>query len=127
MSLGLRDIDTRTLAKGEYNGYEWLVGHNEMGFRCGYIRVLRVHPWFGIDHDNLDADVHGGLTYSGFGAGVEGEHEWWLGFDCAHLGDAPDPSLPHRSILSGWDDGVVRTQEYVEAQCRSLIDQAGLA
>lgn len=80
--------------------------------------------------------AHGGITYSDSGSYPVKSDLWWFGFDCAHAGDAPD----YKSLLeSGLRDreyaesmvslqrhfeyGVVRTQEYVEQECRSLADQ----
>ncbi len=127
------------LAKGEHAGYQWQVIHNRSGYRCGYVRVPAGHPWHGKDDSEIDADVHGGLTFA------EGDEPcpldgpddgYWVGFDCAHSEDAPDPSLPSpkvavniaRIFLEGLSSGgTVRTQEYVEAECRSLCEQAATA
>ena len=62
----------------------------EASHRCGYVRVPPGHPTHGQDRDDVGVDIHGGLTF----AQIEPceEHEdgqgYWLGFDCAHLGDA---------------------------------------
>jgi len=72
-------------------------------------------------------DVHGSLTYADSRNGEDGT--WWLGFDCMHLGDAKDPDLMSAESLahtyhSPWDaDAVVRSKDYVEAECRSLAKQ----
>lgn len=120
------------LAKGEHAGFEWMVIHNGSGFRCGYVRIPPTHPWHGKHYFDIDgADVHGGLTFAEPDEScVKGgpDDAWWLGFDCAHSGDAPDPDLPTRGGRDGrrtdYDDGIVRGQEYVEAECRSLCEQA---
>ena len=71
---------------------------------------------------------------------------YWVGFDCAHAGDKPDPELFHltrtgkmlaeqgktmkdipeilRRTYEGFGDDQVRTQEYVIQECRDLIEQA---
>lgn len=126
------------LANGTHAGYEWEVTSNRLGFRCGYVRVPPGHPWHGKDHDDVDAEVHGGLTFAEADehCGKGGPDDaWWLGFDCAHAGDAPDPALPggHRlAVLSEiYNDfpsyATIRTTEYVSGQCRRLIDQAVLS
>jgi len=120
------------LAKGECLGFEWMVIHNGSGYRCGYVRVPLGHPWHGKDYHDLIADVHGDITFAEADVPCDApglDTDWWLGFDCAHAGDAPDPSLPvHEGSLSfaPWSrpGDVVRTQEYVEAECRSLCQQA---
>lgn len=111
----------RLLAEGIHLGFNWRVLHNDMGFRCGYIKIPETHPWYQKGYDDIDASVHGGLTYS------EMEDDGhWIGFDCAHCDDAPDPNLPALNNLASeiWTEGTVRSQEYVEAECKSLCEQA---
>ena len=75
------------------------------------------------DEVSLDMlfDVHGGIT---FGAEMDGD--WWIGFDCSHYCDAADPELAqpeYAGFAAMRTGGVVRTREYVEAECASLIRQ----
>jgi|SRR5579884_668190 len=83
------------LAFGRSGVFEWVVTHNDLGYRCGYVRVPRGHPWHGKDFDQIDADVHGGLTFAEADAECDkgSDDGWWIGFDCAHAGDARDPAL----------------------------------
>jgi hypothetical protein len=119
------------LGQGIHLGFEWMIVHNRIGYRCGYVRLPINHPWHGRDYDDVPADVHGGLTFAAADVpcpkGGE-DNAWWIGFDCAHCDDAPDPALPH---LAGrlWSppDAVVRTQEYVQAECERLCEQAQAA
>lgn len=126
------------LAKGEHAGFEWMVVHNGSGYRCGYVRVPAGHPWHGKGYDDVDADVHGGLTFAEADKPCDApgpDSAYWFGFDCAHGGDAPDPALPskrntlppHLRALLVFPGSVVRDQAYVEAQCRSLCEQAAAA
>lgn len=128
------------LAKGIHAGFEWMVIHNQMGYRCGYVKVPPAHPWHGKGYDEVDADVHGGLTFAAPDeacdkGGPDNGH--WFGFDCAHAGDAPDPSLPtdrpmafdiFHQLSAAYERSSmgysIKTQEYVEAECRSLCEQA---
>ena len=123
------------LARGIHAGHEWAVVHNGNGYRCGYVIVPVGHPWHGKDWADLDPDVHGGLTFADADSpcGRDGaEDGWWIGFDCAHCGDALDPLLMTDSqkglaetlnyYFDSW--GAIRSQEYVEAECRSLCEQA---
>lgn len=83
-------------------------------------------------------NVHGGLTYADDRADYPVESNlWWLGFDCGHWDDAKDWD----AVIRYWgeDDlqvlrrmrleselgsyGEIRTQEYVESECKSLVDQ----
>lgn len=40
--------------------------HDEMGHLCGYLGIPPSHPWYGKDYDNIEAQVHGGLTFVGY-------------------------------------------------------------
>lgn len=50
----------------EATGLPCLIKRNGSGALCGYVGVTEGHPWFMQDYDYVDADVHGGLTYSDF-------------------------------------------------------------
>jgi hypothetical protein len=150
------DRPADVLARGEHAGLEWIVTRNRMGYRCGYARVPRGHPWHGADFGAIDADVHGGLTFAEADVDCRkggDDDAWWVGFDCGHGFDAPDPALitpAHAAAMAAiaaevdrrmapifgddWRDDLppqwrdhVRTQEYVEAECRSLCEQAAAA
>jgi len=130
------------LAKGEHADLQFEVTKNDLGYRCGYVRLPKGHPWHGRDYSDealWDVAVHGGLTFaapdSHCGKGGE-DDAWWLGFDCGHLGDAPDPQLMdgkhiaadialERAGLGRMMHGdVIRSTEYVVAECHRLCDQA---
>jgi hypothetical protein len=82
----------------EHLGLQCAVVLTRPGFhRCGYVRVPPGHPSHGKDYNEVEVDVHGGLTFGQIepcdthkdGIG------YWLGFDCAHHGDSmlnPDPT-----------------------------------
>jgi hypothetical protein len=103
-------------------GYEAEVLATKMGHRCGYVTVPADHPCAGKDYNELDVNVHGGLTY---GNGPQ------FGFDCAHLYDAKDPALmsdEFRKIYERWPsmrelDGTVKTLEFCVKQCEKLAAQ----
>lgn len=130
------DHPERVLNEGIHLGFEWVVVHNTMGYRCGYVRVPVGHPWHGMDYDQLydlpggAPEVHGGLTFSEpdkpCDKGGE-DNAWWLGFDCAHSGDAQDPELPTEWNAPFFGPATIRTQAYVEDQCRKLCEQAAAA
>ena len=142
LEMAVNDPD-RVLSHGEHEGYTWVVMHNNMGFRCGYVRLPLGHPWHGkLTTYLVNVEVHGGITYAGPSDprpyavlshvvalyAVGDDDGWWIGFDCAHGWDAPDPALPgrHHTCISHRyfpPDGV-RSQEYVEAECRSLCEEA---
>lgn len=75
-------------------------------------------------------DVHGSLTFADSDPRypVPNDGLWWFGFDCAHAGDAPDVerivNAPTRGICRRLPQtGVVRSQEYLEEECRKLAEQ----
>ena len=85
------------------------------------------------DHPSISLffDVHGGITWSDWGKNNSfSKPGWWLGFDCAHSGDAKDYDLMderQRKIYEdyplGFNDGIVRSKVYTEQECKNLIDQ----
>ena len=99
---------------------------NGMGYRCGYVRVPKGHRWHGKDWSEVDCRVHGGITFAEADVPCDAPGEddaWWIGFDCAHSGDAPDPSLPGYNERMA-DSGTIRSQGYVEHECKRLCEQA---
>jgi hypothetical protein len=108
-----------------------------LGNWCGYVGVPEGHPAFGLDHDDVDADAHGGLTFSGLCRDgeettsvchipAEGRPDrvWWLGFDCGHCYDvqpAMDARIP--GIYPMVSGSVYRTLGYVQAECADLARQ----
>jgi hypothetical protein len=103
-------------------GYEAEVLATSMGHRCGYVTVPEGHSCAGKDYNDLDVDVHGGLTYA-----LDNQ----FGFDCAHFYDAKDPELmseEYRKIYERWPsmrelDGTVKTLEFCVKQCEKLAAQ----
>lgn len=105
--------------------------------RCGYVELPLGFPVItidgAIDYDTIGVEVHGGLTYGGslkgFPKTTENtlarslgfvEHSGlWVGFDCAHDGDAfitAPSTLRHHT-------GVVRDLDYVVDECERLAQQ----
>lgn len=80
----------------------------DFGWGQGYVLLPRNHPFYGKDYDDIDVDVHGGLTFGckfesknflkwiknqEIGGDVTRENFenfdgfWIIGFDTNHLGD----------------------------------------
>ena len=114
---------SRVLIRGLHRGYEYVVGHSGIQFRVGYVRIPTGHPWFGEWYDDIDADVHGGLTYVDDhcplrfnGEKPPGSGEWWIGFDCGHGGDARDSALPY-DRYDGYDnDRKINAWDYLRTK-----------
>jgi len=88
------------------------------GHLCGYVRLPRRHPWDHRDCDAIRAEVHGGLTFAGddlINTTLDGS--WWIGFDCAHVGDLI-PKYPKDQ-----PEVKYRTMGYVKNECTRLCRQ----
>ena len=124
-------------------GMPALIVRNDFGALCGYVGVSKGHKAHGMHYDDpllRDINVHGGLTFSGgCSHGDEatmichvpdkGEPDdiWWLGFDCAHLGDVC-PAMDARSKALGIpslssEDDRYRTVSYVKRHIAKLALQ----
>mgnify|MGYP000924493825 CR=1 FL=1 len=66
------------------------------GWGNGYVVIPKGHPLYGIDYDDIDLDVHYGITYSNYASKENWEEVtqeerdndcWIIGFDTIHLGD----------------------------------------
>lgn len=126
----------------EHLGFPCIVLRTEHGHLCGYVAVAPGHPWHGKKGRDIDANVHGGLTYAEKCQGEvchvpkpgEPDGVWWLGFDHAHYGDVS----PGREALlnglniswpGGWGIGgeSYKDIDYVRRGCESLAEQASKA
>jgi hypothetical protein len=116
------------------------------GALCGYVGVTEGHPWFGRHKYEIDAEVHGGVTFAlacerdgEWSSSIchqpdEGEPDklWWVGFDCAHSLDLlpSQPSWPLRAVdfdLPRWAEPVYRDLSYVERHVGYLALEAASA
>lgn len=115
------------LETGTHHGIEWVITQNAYGARCGYARIPLGHPWHGLSIDEQFAEVHGGITFSepDKPCGKGGPDDaWWIGFDCMHAWDSPDPDLSNfQETYSRIMNGTVRSQHYVREECKSLCEQ----
>jgi hypothetical protein len=106
-----------------------LAKRNHMGAWCGYVAVNPDHALHSKGYDDVDVEVHGGLTYASECAGSichvprpgEPDNVWWFGFDCAHGGDYMPAFAKYDS--PGLPVGSYRTLNYVRAQCTQLAKQ----
>lgn len=112
--------DTKTL-KGkpkviQYKGYEgYVLQHPLFKHLNGYLQIPVTHDLHGKGYDDIEIDVHGGLTYIGEGLPQLEKKGYLIGFDCAHAGDW-SPLMP-----SDWD--TYRDIDFVENQIIHMIDQ----
>jgi hypothetical protein len=115
--------------------------HPRHGHYCGYVGVPREHPAYGKSYQDIDVEVHGGMSYShtcegdichvpapGMPADV-----WWLGFACASVSDKSpgmDARLAQITGQPGDTDDlpeglreVYRELPYVRAETEALAGQ----
>lgn len=73
----------------EHEGYACRIRRmSQVGHLCGYVGLPEGHPGYGQDYDAdifQSVEAHGGLTFAGM---QRPDAHWWIGFDCAHLGDS---------------------------------------
>jgi len=116
-------------------GLPCLIVRNYHGFLCGYVGVTEGHPAFKKHYEDIDVEVHGGLTFSDFcqeSADIchivepgENDRVWWIGFDCDHCFDFS----PRRSAMYGirYHDhdkfAQYRDINYVSSEVKSLAKQ----
>ena len=119
----------------ELTGYKCTVWrHPTLGHLCGYVAIPKGHRVWGKGYDDVDVEVHGGLTY----ADEDKETgEWVFGFDCSHGGDFSPKLLANIMRFSSHEDletmlelklrtEEYRTFEWVKGQVRSLSKQLKL-
>lgn len=119
----------------EYKGFRCVVVASGMGHRCGYVQIPKGHPYFEKPYEEIDevVNVHGGLTYGTMSKSYPVETEissYWLGFDCAHYGDARDLELIKEfnsqvyEIYAGmYNEGHLWTADEVCDELKQMVDQ----
>lgn len=129
----------------EYKGFTYVVIFNKSGHRCGYVGVQEDHPFYKLSHQELEhINVHGGINYSDFTRAEDNypiakEKTKWFGFDCIHSGDKIDINTAlnydlitqeeyeiFKDIYKDISYGKIRSEFYVEEQCKFMIDQFDL-
>lgn len=110
----------------EHAGFACLILRNDMGNLCGYVGVGPDHPFYGKDYEEIDADVHGGLTYCGTcrppichvpKPGMT-DDVFWFGFDCGHFRDLVPSMMKYGSIESH----IYRDVSYVKSEINNFAD-----
>jgi hypothetical protein len=114
-----------------------MIHRNRVGALCGYVGVPPDHPAYGCDYDNVEVDVHGGLTFASKCHETATEEDgichvpepgrphdvWWLGFDCAHGCDYMPEMVAHNPWHHHWPDETYKDVSYVTTEVASLARQ----
>jgi hypothetical protein len=102
--------------------YYLMVRRGPLGSLCGYVGLPSYHNLYGAEYtdngwDNPVANlkVHGEVTWSGHFKKIL-SFIWWIGFDCAHLGDLTPDMRPI-------GDAVYRNLDYVTQEVEFLYEQ----
>lgn len=113
--------ESNILEHGTHDGVEYVIAMGPMSIN-GYIDVGDEHPWSELEYDDVEVEVHGGLTWGGYGK---------FGFDTAHSGDAYHPDAPmHKKMrdkgvpATVFPGDIVRDEAYVKNEVLDLIRQA---
>ena len=117
--------------KFEYKEHECICIFNRLGFRCGYVSVKE-----NKEFSTYDIACHCGLTYNGeLPLEYEPKHKYYIGFDCGHICDKQNYKQAYAYGLISETElfyyktfhvdtgGVERTLDYVENQCKKIVDQ----
>lgn len=116
-----------------YKGHDCICIFSIRGVRCGYVSVTDKEK----PYDDYDIDCHGGLTFDGeLPDYYKPKADYYIGFDCGHYCDGVDYDQAvkynlieqseadySKKLFSYLDDHPVRDLAYVEANCRSIVDQ----
>ncbi len=110
---------------GVIREFPYSIWEQSGGYLCGYIGVPKGHLWYGSHYSDRVLEnvvVHGGITFSRHEAnGKAYPHDtgldiWWIGFDCAHLGDG-----------TNFCSGIRRDLDSVFGELERLAQQAAEA
>ena len=116
-----------------YKGHDCICIFSIRGIRCGYVSVTDKEK----PYDDYDIDCHGSLTFDGeLPDYYKPKADYYIGFDCGHWCDGVDYDQAakydlieqseadySKKLFSYLDDHPVRDLDYVEANCRSIVDQ----
>jgi len=78
----------QTEAEWQHAGLKcYILKHPEMGAYNGYVILPAGHPDHGKGYDDIEVEVHGGLTYAAWESGRRNGGPWTVGFDTLHSQD----------------------------------------
>ena len=106
----------------KYLNYDCMIIY-EGFYHNGYVGFTKNHPFYGLNYNDIDIDVHGGLTFSQFGGEYHPEFNdnneklYWIGFDCQHHDDL---EKTNGSIYS-WKCN--KTPEYIANEIFRMVHQ----
>jgi len=126
---------------GEYRGYSYYTTATFLGHRCGYVAVPESHPFYNLEDELKDLDVHGGVSFFEnsekllHGMNVLAPNEKWIGFYTMHSVDKIDVNIAKyfpdckkdieefSKQMSIIPNTSVKDVNYMVQECQKLIDQ----
>lgn len=94
-----------------------------------YIKIPRNNKYFRKDYEEVDIDVHGGLTYSSDHLYISETQQlegWFIGWDYSHCGDYAgyEEKLPEELRVGGkkWTTEEIREEVY--KACKQLLKES---
>lgn len=112
------------LDSGKCMGYNYYI-LNLGTHPTAYVEIPKNHKFYMSIYDNIDIDVHGGLTYSEDYLVFDKEkitNSWFIGWDYAHYGDFMGYELnyPNEFRTGGKKWTTEEIQEEVYSVCKQL-------
>lgn len=97
----------------KYRDIEYTILLNKAGWRTAYLNVTG-SVLQNVDYNNIDLDVHGGLTYSSDHLPFEidwpvDRNSWYIGWDYAHYSDGFDFEAVNRYFGESGDNPFITT------------------
>lgn len=90
------------------------------GLWNGYVAIPKGHPAYGKDYDEIDVEIHGGLTFGNYSSKLDNpslpkfdEEHWVVGFDTAHAGDTREYWTKER---------VLKETEFLKTQLLDMMN-----
>lgn len=121
-----KDRKYEILHKNNYKGYNYYI-LNLGTHPTAYVEIPEGHKLYGKHYDDIDIDVHGGLTYSdGYLGPIKDKNLWFIGWDYAHAGDYM--GYYEETIFDGFQSFMDinnkkwTTEEIIE-DCKDVIEQ----
>jgi hypothetical protein len=113
-----------------YKGFHCMIlKHLSLKHLCGYVAVP-IKTYNMLSKEKMFfVHVHGGITCSEIGndttfpKSFDGSDMWWLGFDCAHIGDLVPSLYEIEHNYPYHDNEKYKNSEYVRNELESMVDQ----
>lgn len=119
------DRKIELLYQGKYKGYKYYI-LNLGTHPTAYIEIPKDNKLFKKHYDNIDLDVHGGLTYSDsvlfISENEKAEGEWFIGWDYAHWNDYAG-FYDEMNFISQYYKLKKWTTEEIKQECENAIDE----